>query len=93
MITPLVDLPTVRDRLRIDATDDQVDVERIIAEATDIVIGYLKIETPVWSIATVPERIRTAILLVCRAIYDGEDAVISQAVKDVLHRDRDPALA
>ena len=92
-MTPLVTLDNVRDRLRIDATDDETDVTRIMAEATDIVVGYLKIQLLTWTVETVPERVRTAILLVCKAIYDGEDAVISQAVIDVLHRDRDPALA
>lgn len=93
MVTPLVTLANVRDRLRIDATDDEVDVTRIISEASDIVVGYLKIPAPVWTVDTVPERIRTAVLLVCKAIYDGEEDVITQAVIDVLHRDRDPALA
>lgn len=97
--TPLVTLQMVRDRLRIDASDDQEDVERMMREGTRIVLGYLKPQpdgTPLdrgWTIDTVPEHIQTAILLVIRAIYDDEDNPLSQAVIDVLHRDRDPALA
>lgn len=97
--TSLVTLQMVRDRLRIDASDDQEDVERMMREGTRIVLGYLKPQ-PMgtaldrgWTIDTVPEHVQTAILLVIRAIYDGEDNPLSQAVLDVLHRDRDPALA
>jgi len=97
--TPLVTLEMVRARLRIDATDDQEDVERLMAEGTRIILGYLKPQPAGtaldrgWTISTVPEHIQTAILLVIRALYDGEDNVLSQSVLDVLHRDRDPALA
>jgi len=97
--TPLVTLEMVRDRLRIDAVDDQADVERMMREGTRIVLGYLKPQpdgSPLdrgWTIDTVPEHVQTSILLVIRAIYDGEDNPLSQAVIDILHRDRDPALA
>jgi hypothetical protein len=94
MVTqPLVTLEQVKARLRIDAIDDQADVEDMMLEGTDIVLGYLKLKTVPWSVDTVPARIRTAILLVIRALYDGEENPLSQAVLDVLHRDRDPALA
>lgn len=97
--TPLVTLQMVLDRVRIDTTDDQADVERMMAEGTRIVLGYLKPQPAGtaldrgWTISTVPEHVQTAILLVIRALYDGEDNPLSQAVLDILHRDRDPALA
>lgn len=89
----LVTLDQIKARLRIDAIDDQADVESMAEEATDIVIGYLKIEDPTWTVDTVPDRVRTAILLVVRALYDGEPQPISSAVQSILWRDRDPALA
>jgi hypothetical protein len=97
--TPLVSLEQARDRLRIDGVTDQADLTRMLSEGTRIVLGYLKpqpIGSPLdrgWTIETVPEHIQTAILLVIRAIYDGEPDPLSQAVIDILHRDRDPALA
>lgn len=97
--TPLVSVDQVRDRLRIDGDYDEDDVTRMTAEGTRIVLGYLKPQ-PMgsaldrgWTIDTVPEHVQTAILLVIRAIYDGEPNPLSQAVLDILHRDRDPALA
>lgn len=89
----LVTLDQIRGRLRIDAVDDQADVESMAAEATDIVIGYLKLTEVEWTVETVPDRVRTAILLVVRALYDGEPQPISSAVQSILWRDRDPALA
>lgn len=89
----LVTLDQIRGRLRIDAIDDQADVESMAAEATDIVIGYLKIAELEWTVDTVPDRVRTAILLVVQALYDGAPQPISSAVQSILWRDRDPALA
>lgn len=97
--TPLVTLDQVKDRLRIDGVADEADVTRMMAEGTRIVLGYLKPQPDGtaldrgWTIDTVPEHVQTAILLVIRAIYDGEPNPLSQAVLDILHRDRDPALA
>lgn len=94
MVTePLVTLDEVRGRLRVDGVADQTDIESMMLEATDIIIGYLKMQTVTWTPATVPPRIRTAILLAIQALYDGEPTPLNQAVIDVLHRDRDPALA
>lgn len=97
--TPLVTLEMVRGRLRIDAVDDQADVERMMREGTRIVLGYLKpqpADGPLdrgWTLDTVPEHVQTAILVVIRALYDGEPQPISSAVQSILWRDRDPALA
>lgn len=94
MVTaPLVTLEQVRGRLRIDGVADQSDVELLMMEGSDIVCGYLKLENVPWTADNVPPRVRTAVLLVIQALYDGEKDPISQAVIDILHRDRDPALA
>lgn len=90
---PLVTIEQVRGRLRIDGVADQADVELMMMEGTDIVCGYLKLEVVPWTADNVPPRVRTAILLVIQGIYDGAEDPLSQAVIDILHRDRDPALA
>ena len=59
----------------------------------DIIVGYLKITELTWTVDTVPPRVRTAILLTIQAIYDTTDDPITDAVKSLLWRDRDPALA
>jgi hypothetical protein len=49
-----------------------------------------------WTPANVPTLVKAAILVVLTALYDGrtpEDALLSQAVTDILWRNRDPALA
>lgn len=67
-------------------------------EASDIVVGYLKNPTHGWTDRTVPARVRASILLVLSHLWhhrgddDGGDP-ISDAVKSLLMRDRDPAIA
>ncbi|WP_226576662.1 head-tail connector protein [Acuticoccus sediminis] len=92
-MTALVTSEQVADRARIDPAHTSADLEYIADEATDIVIGYLKKPDHGWTIETVPPRIRTAIIMVAKALYDDEETVLSDAVKSLLHRDRDPALA
>lgn len=92
----LVTLDEVKNRLRIDFNDDDVDVLSMAEEATDIVIGYIKQPDHEWTLETVPFRIKAAILLVVSRLYEdrsGSEEVLTDAVKRILHRDRDPALA
>lgn len=92
----LVTLDEVKNRLRIDFNDDDVDVLAMAEEATDIVIGYIKKPDHEWTENAVPFRIKAAILLVVSRLYesrDGEGEILTDAVKSLLHRDRDPALA
>lgn len=92
----LVTLDEVKNRLRIDFNDDDVDVLAMSEEATDIVIGYIKQPDHEWTYETVPFRIKAAILLVVSRLYEdrgGTEDVLTDAVKRLLHRDRDPALA
>lgn len=89
----LVTADQIADRLRFDVAYETADLDAIAEEATDIVIGYLKKPDHGWTDITVPARVRTAILLVAKALYDEEERIISDAVINILHRDRDPALA
>ena len=51
---------------------------------------------PFWTETSTPTLIKAAILTVLTALYDGRtplDELLSQPVKDILHRWRDPSLA
>ena len=94
----LVTIGDVRDRLRIDAPDDDFDVQAMTEQATDIVVDYLKKPDHTWTPETAPPRIKAAILLVIGRLYmdrEGqlEGGILSEAVKALVHRDRDPAIA
>ncbi len=92
-------LATINDakqRLRVDFDDDNALITGLLEEATDIVVGYIKKPDHEWTAATVPFRIKAAILLVTGSLYenrDGGEAVLTESVRALLHRDRDPALA
>lgn len=95
-MSALVTLADVKNRLRIDFDDDDVDAAAMAEEAADIVIGYIKKPDHDWTVDTVPFRIKAAILLVVGRLYedrDGKEEVLTEAVKNLLARDRDPALA
>lgn len=92
----LVTVEDAKQRLRVDFYDEDTDVVSMTEEATDIVIGYIKKPDHVWTAETVPFRIKAAILLVLARLYEGRDGkepILTEAVKALLHRDRDPALA
>ena len=83
-------------------TDEQDDlIMRLLNEARDIVLDYLKLDADTYEdetdtgLHTVPNIVCAAILRVLEALYAGnhDEQVLSQAVRDVLHRSRDPALA
>lgn len=92
----LVTLDEVKQRLRLDFDDEDSDVTAMAEEATDIVVGYIKQPDHEWTDETAPLRIKAAILLVVGRLYEdreGKEAVLTDAVRALLHRDRDPALA
>ncbi|MNU34504.1 Phage gp6-like head-tail connector protein [compost metagenome] len=92
----LATISDAKQRLRIDFEDDNALITSLLEEATDIVVGYIKKPDHEWSATTVPFRIKSAILLVTGSLYENRDAgeaVLTESVRALLHRDRDPALA
>lgn len=97
----MVALATVEEtkrRVRIDDSDSDEDIEAMIDQASDIVTDYLKKPDHGWTDETVPDRIKSAVLLVVARLYldrEGqlEGGILSETVKALVHRDRDPALA
>lgn len=93
----LVNLELARSHLRLD--DDAADdlIVRKIEQASDVVIDYCKVDDEMWdpdsteSVA-LPGEVEAAVLLVLEALFDGGEP-LSDAVKSLLHRHRDPALA
>lgn len=93
----LITLDDAKARLEIDFADQDATAQQMLAEAEDIVLGYLKKPSDHgWTPETVPPRIRSAILLVFAGLFErrsGQDELLTKPVRDLLERDRDPALA
>lgn len=70
-----------------------VDLQR--EAATEIVIDYIKRPDHGWTDEDVPFLVKAAILLTLGAIFDNREGgdPLSEAVKSLLRRYRDPALA
>lgn len=100
-MTALITTAAARIQLRLtedELTDADVaaDVAQKAADATGIVIDYLKTPEHGWTQETVPAPVRASILLVLTIIYEyrgGEVDPINGPVKSLLRRRRDPALA
>lgn len=95
----LVTLQQAKDQARALGFDDD-DSQLLLRaeEASDIVVGYLKNPNNGWTDRTCPPRVRAAVLMVLTSLYTNRGdadapSPISQAVIDLLARDRDPALA
>jgi hypothetical protein len=98
-MTSLVTTDEARRHLRLTESnmedeDIAADVADKMVQATGIVVDFLKQPEHEWTAETVPATIKAAILIVLGRIYeDREDASIPENVKDMLWRNRDPALA
>ena len=92
----LVTLAEVKADLNILNADRDTELTLKAELATDIVMGYIKKDAAeeYWDDETVPYRIKAAVLLVVRSLFNDDNAdPLSESVKAILHRDRDPALA
>lgn len=85
----------------IEDVEEFADVEFKLDQACDIVLDYLKDRDNVndWDEETTPKTIQAAVLLVLSDLFEhragasGDAVFISAAVKSLLERYRDPALA
>lgn len=117
MTEPLITVDEAASHLRIDLETDGAspatitdarlpDIEMKMAQATDIILDYLKIEPtspPKWTEETVPDRVRAAILLTLSSLYDDRDdgkliaglagGDLFNPIVALLYRLRDPTLA
>lgn len=75
-------------------TDERLpDIEWKMQQATDIVIDYIKQPEHKWTTADVPGEVSASIIIVIRNLLDDADTPINNAVRNLLHRRRDPAMA
>jgi hypothetical protein len=94
----ILDIETVKQELRITSDDDDERIVRKMDEATAIVLDYLKVPADTYEDVDgnddLPEIVFAAVLEVLRMQYDEPDKdPINAAVKSVLMRMRDPAVA
>jgi hypothetical protein len=96
----LVTVDEARRHLRLTASNmEDADVAADVASkaqaATEIVIDYLKRPDHGWTEETTPFMVKSAILLVLGALFDDREGgdPLSDAVKSLLWRSRDPTLA
>lgn len=84
---------------------DHLEIPQVVAEASMIVMNYLKLEEPPleWysgspqELTAVPFDVQAAVKFVAAELYKNREAStadpLSPVVKDILRRRRDPALA
>ena len=95
----LVDLETAKRHLRRDDDDDDDRIKKTMDAASEIILDYLKISQDSYSgtdgnLSDVPLRVQQATLLVIESLYDSPEVdPLTEAVRSILHRSRDPALA
>jgi hypothetical protein len=95
----LVDLEATKRHLRRDDDHDDDRIVSTIRQASAIVLDYLKVAPEYYSgtdgnLEDVPLMVEAATLLVIESLYDHPDQdPLSDAVRSILHRLRDPALA
>lgn len=90
----LVSIEAAKVHLKIDSDDDDADVADKLLQAEAVIIDYIKRPDHGWTDQTVPGVVSAAILLMLGQLYkDRENATITQSIKNLLMRSRDPALA
>jgi hypothetical protein len=97
-MTNLVDLETAKRHIRMDEDFADDVIYSKIEQASAIIVDYLKLDDPdIWDIDSteseeIPKVVEAATLLIIEALFDGSDP-LSDTVKNLVHRYRDPALA
>lgn len=95
----LVDLESAKQQVRRDDDADDDRIVDLIRDASVIVLQFMKISEDSYSgtdgnLVDVPLPVRRATLLVIEEMYDRpENDPLTPAVRSILHRMRDPALA
>lgn len=98
----LISIDRIKRHLYIDGGEHDADLMDRAVEATAVVVDYLKTPHHGWTEETVPPNVRAAILLVAADLWERRgmgmkpsegDAVLTDTVKSLLHRLRDPAIA
>lgn len=89
MAANLITLPEAKDHLRITTTVDDVDLQRKVDQASDVIRDYLKTKNdPTWTDATVPPFVKASVCLMLTHLWDhrGEDQAPDAALWDAITR-------
>ena len=94
----LVDLRTAKEWLRVTHDDEDLMIQRLADQATSLVIDFIKRPDHGWTAATVPRHVQAAVFHVLKRLYDDpagelDGGPLPQHIKELIWRDRDPALA
>lgn len=103
----LVTLAQAKQHLQMDHDLDDALIESKVEQASGMVLDYLKLPSPPseWNPDSaaespglgVPPLIQSAVLLAVGELYKNRDAgavnVLSEGVRSLLHRQRDPSMA
>lgn len=94
----LIDLQTAKEWLRVRHDDEDALITRLAEQAVGMVVDYIKRPDHGWTLETLPAHVEAAILHVLTRLYDDRSGELDggpmpQHVKDMLWRERDPALA
>lgn len=98
----LVTMQEVKEWCEIDHDEIDARLEALAIGASEIILNYLKKPVDYWQDsagepAGVPGSVKYATLKVAAAMFENRDGsgppTLSQDVKDMIHRYRDPALA
>lgn len=95
----IVDLETAKRNLHIVSDDDDENLALLLEAASAIVVDFLKLDAGTYDVdaspyVAPPKPVEIAVLLTLENLYDRpKEDPLSPAVRSVLHRLRDPALA
>lgn len=94
----ILDLNSLKQELRVDIDDDDERILKTMNHAVAIVLDFLKVSETEYTNSSgdndFPEIIYAAIIRVAMSMYDyPEKDPLTEAVRSMLHRSRDPALA
>lgn len=94
----LVDLRTAKAWLHVMHDDQDLLIQRLIDQASAIVVDFIKRPDHGWTPETLPPHVEAAIFHVLKRLYDDpagelEGGPLAPFVKDMLWRERDPAIA
>lgn len=92
-MTTLVTIDEAKRQLRIENDDQDTVITDIAADASALILDYLKTPDADYDDTTVPLVIKRAVLALLTVLMEDRSAGIPDQIKDMLTRWRDPALA